>query len=158
MLAIRMQRTGRSGHAQFRLVVQEARLTPTSGRVVAHLGNYDPHTKAAALKKDKAEFYLEHGAQPSDRVARLLKKEGVKLPKWVRTEKGTKKRPVRNPDKLRKNQPKETAPVKAAPAETEPAEPVAEKAEPTPQTAEDKAPPEEAQAEPEAESPDSDKA
>ena len=44
MLAIRMQRTGRKGHAMFRVVVQESRLTPTSGRVVAMLGSYDPHS------------------------------------------------------------------------------------------------------------------
>ena len=35
MLAIRMQRTGRKGHAQFRVIVQESRRTPTSGNVVA---------------------------------------------------------------------------------------------------------------------------
>lgn len=162
MLAIRMQRTGRSGHAQFRVVVQEARLTPTSGRVVAYLGNYDPHTKAAALQKDKAAFYLEHGAQPSDRVARLLKKEGVKLPKWVKAEKGTKTRTVRNPDKLRKNRPAE----EAAPAETEAAvdaaEPATDKAAAEPQAPEDSAEPADTKAAPEqtateAESPAEDK-
>jgi len=116
MLAIRMQRTGRKGHAMFRVVVQESRLTPTSGRVVANLGSYDPHTKVATLVKDKAAYYLEHGAQPSDRAARLLKKEGVKLPEWVKLE-ADKKRELRNPEKLRKNQPKEEKPVEAPAAE-----------------------------------------
>ena len=74
MLAIRMQRTGRKGHAEFRLIVQESRLSPASGRVVARLGSYNPHSKAVTLAKDKAEFYLEHGAQPSESAARLLKK------------------------------------------------------------------------------------
>ncbi len=110
MLSIRMQRTGRKGHAMFRVVVQEARLTPTSGRVVATLGSYDPHTRQAALAKDKAAYYLEHGAQPSDRAARLLQKEGVKLPKWVKLE-ANKQRALRNPEKLRKNQPKTTEPI-----------------------------------------------
>lgn len=113
MLAIRMQRTGRKGHAMFRVVVQESRLTPTSGRIVANLGSYDPHTKQVNLVKDKATFYLEHGAQPSDRAARLLKKEGVKLPKWVKLE-ADKKRELRNPDKLRKNQPAEAKAEKPA--------------------------------------------
>jgi len=103
MLAIRMQRTGRKGHAMFRVVVQDSRLTPTSGRVVAQIGSYDPHLKKATLVKDKAEFYLTHGAQPSDRVVRLFKNEGVALPKWVR-DPGEKKRDIRNPEKLRKNQ------------------------------------------------------
>jgi small subunit ribosomal protein S16 len=108
MLAIRMQRTGRKGHAMFRMVVQESRLTPTSGKVVAGLGSYDPHAKVSTIDKEKASFYLTHGAQPSDRVARLLKNEGVKLPEWVKIANES-KRAVRNPEKLRKNQSKEEA-------------------------------------------------
>lgn len=118
MLAIRMQRTGRKGHAMFRVVVQDAHLTPTSGKVVATLGSYDPHAKSTTLDKEKAAFYLEHGAQPSDRVVRLLQTEGVKLPKWVKTT-GEKAGKLRNPEKLRKNQPKEEP---AAEAETPEAE------------------------------------
>lgn len=110
MLAIRMQRTGRKGHAMFRMVVQDSRLTPTSGKVVASIGSYDPHTKVASLNKEKAGFYLEHGAQPSERVARLLQAEGVALPKWVAISEN-KAGKLRNPEKLRKNQPKEEAPA-----------------------------------------------
>lgn len=106
MLAIRMQRTGRKGHAQFRVVVQDSRLTPTSGRVVATLGSYDPHTKAVTLAKDQAELYLSNGAQPSDRVVRLFQSEGIALPAWV-TVPVQKTKSVRNSDKLRRNQPKE---------------------------------------------------
>lgn len=120
MLAIRMQRTGRKGHAMFRVVVQESRLTPTSGKVVALLGSYDPHGKVASLDKEKAAFYLNNGAQPSDRAARLLQTEGVKLPKWVAVAEG-KGGKTRNPEKLRKNQPKEEQPAETpeseAPAE-----------------------------------------
>lgn len=103
MLSIRMQRTGRKGHAMFRVVVQDSRLTPTSGKVVALLGNYDPHSKTANIVKDKAEFYLKNGAQPSDRAARILESEGVKMPAWF-VKAAEKKRATRNPDKLRKNQ------------------------------------------------------
>lgn len=116
MLAIRMQRTGRKGHAQFRVVVQDSRFTPTSGRFVALLGSYDPHAKTTTLVKEKAEFYLSHGAQPSDRVIRLFESEGVKLPEWVKKS-SEKKRTVRNPEKLRRNQPKEAAPEAANEAE-----------------------------------------
>lgn len=122
MLAIRMQRTGRKGHAQFRVVVQDARLTPTSGRVVAQIGSYNPHTKSATIDKEKVGFYLTNGAQPSDRVARLLKNEGVELPKWV-TVLADKERTIRNPEKLRKNQPEQPAEeAPAAEAEAEPTE------------------------------------
>lgn len=114
MLAIRMQRTGRKGHAMFRVIVQDSRLTPTSGKIVATLGNYDPHAQVFTLDKDKAAFYLEHGAQPSDRIARLLKNEGVKLPSWVSLS-ADKARDIRNPDKRRSTRPAE--PVVEAPAE-----------------------------------------
>ena len=106
MLVIRMQRTGRKGHAMFRVIVQDSRRTPTSGKVVAQLGSYDPHNKTVTLDKEKAAFYIEHGAQPSERVALLLKGEGVKLPKWVELP-GKKKRTVRNADKRRSTRPPE---------------------------------------------------
>lgn len=114
MLAIRMQRTGRKGHAMFRVVVQEARLTPSSGKVVALLGSYDPHAKTTTLNKEKAAFYLSNGAQPSDRVVRLLQTEGVKLPEWVKTAE-QKSGKIRNPEKLRRNQPKEAPVAEEAP-------------------------------------------
>lgn len=104
MLVIRMQRTGRSGHAQFRIVVQDSRQTPSSGRVIAALGSYDPHSKEVKLDIEKAKFYLASGAHPSDRMASLLKKEGVKLPSWVILRVKNKK-VVKNIEKLRKNRP-----------------------------------------------------
>ncbi|MDQ5972401.1 MAG: small subunit ribosomal protein [Patescibacteria group bacterium] len=119
MLAIRLQRTGRKGHAQFRMVVQDSRRTPTSGRYVYLLGNYDPHSKTINVDKEKAEFYLQNGARPSERVALLLKKEGVKLPDWVIVE-ANKQGALRNADKLRKNRPAEEKaeePAAEAPAE-----------------------------------------
>lgn len=126
MLVIRMQRTGRKGHAQFRVVVQDSRRTPTSGRVVAALGHFNPHTKTAGLDKEKAAFYLEHGAQPSDRVARLFKAEGVKLPSWVKLE-DKKKRDIKNAEKMRKNRPAEPeALAEEAPAEAPAEEPADE--------------------------------
>ena len=117
MLAIRMQRTGRKGHAMFRVVVQDSQRTPTSGKVVAQLGSYDPHAKKLQLDKEKAVFYLSHGAQPSDRAARLLASDGVELPKWVKLV-ANKERAVRNADKRRSTTPQEAAVVAEAPAET----------------------------------------
>ena len=171
MLVIRMQRTGRSGHAQFRVVVQDSRRTPTSGKVVAALGSYNPHSKQTTLDKEKAQFFLDHGAQPSPRVARLLKAEGVKLPKWVVLA-DEKKREVRNADKRRSTRPPEPveeapaeepaaeAPVEETPAEEPATEAPAEEAaeapaeEPAAEPEESEAPAEEASAEPaEAEAP-----
>lgn len=104
MLTIRLQRTGRKGHANFRVVVQDSRQSPTSGKFVALLGSYDPHNKTVTLEKNKAEFYLKNGAHPSNRVATLLKTEGVKLPKWLELT-PPKKKETRHPEKLRKNRP-----------------------------------------------------
>lgn len=123
MLVIRMQRTGRKGHAQFRVVVQDSRRTPSSGRVVALLGSYNPHTKTAQLNTELAAQYLSNGAQPSDRVVRLFQAEKIALPAWVKVA-APKTGKLRNPEKLRRNQPKEEAPAEepAAAAETEEAE------------------------------------
>jgi small subunit ribosomal protein S16 len=123
MLAIRLQRTGRSGHSQFRLIVQDSRFSPTRGRVVAYLGSYDPHTKIATVDSQKASQYLSNGAQPSDRAARLMQKEGIKLPSWVKLD-APQTGKVRNPDKRRSTRPAEPeAPaVEAAPEATTPAE------------------------------------
>jgi small subunit ribosomal protein S16 len=153
-----MQRTGRRGHTQFRVVVQDSRFSPTSGRVVEYLGSYDPHAKTTTLDKDKAKKYLDNGAQPSPRAAKLLKTEGVKLPSWVSQE-SPKKKAIRNPEKLRRNRPAEPVteeateePAAEAPAEavepvtSEEAAPDAEVSEPA---AEPETPAEETPAEPE---------
>ena len=106
MLAIRMQRKGRAHYPTYRIVVQESQRHPLSGRVVAEVGNYNPATKALTLDKEAVEKYLSHGAQPSSRVAFILKKNGVKLPKWYK-EVQPKQAKAKHADKLRKNQPKE---------------------------------------------------
>ena len=115
MLAIRMQRKGRAHSPTYRIVVQESQRHPLSGRVVAEVGSYNPETKALTLDKEAVKKYLDNGAQPSSRVAFILKKNGVKLPKWYK-EPTKKKAVAKHADKLRKNQPKEE-PVPEAPAE-----------------------------------------
>lgn len=106
MLAIRLQRLGRKGYPVYRLAVQESQRHPSSGRVVAYVGSYNPHTKEANVQVELAQKYLDNGAQPTPRVVRLLKEAGVKLPKWVK-EPAVKQKTIRNAEKLRKNQPKE---------------------------------------------------
>lgn len=119
MLAIRMQRTGRKGHSQFRVVVQDSQFSPSSGRVVAYLGSYNPHSKTTTLDKQKAAIYLKNGAKPSERVVKLLKNEGVDLPDWV-TKTEPKSRAIRNQDKLRRNRPaEEVTPEETPTTETE---------------------------------------
>jgi small subunit ribosomal protein S16 len=105
MLAIRLQRVGRKGYATYRIAVQEAQRHPTSGRVVAYVGSYNPHTKDATVQVELVQKYLDNGAQPTPRVVKLIKDAGVKLPVWV-VKAETKTKTIRHADKLRRNQPK----------------------------------------------------
>lgn len=118
MLAIRLQRVGRKGYPVYRLAVQEAQRHPSSGRVVTYVGTYNPHTKDSNVQVELAQKYLDNGAQPSPRVVKLLKDAGVKLPSWVKTADNSKNKAVRSPEKLRRNQPKEEAPVETPAEET----------------------------------------
>lgn len=111
MLAIRLQRVGRKAYPIYRVAVQEAQRHPSSGRVVAYVGTYNPHTKDSNIQVETAQKYLDNGAQPTSRVAKLLKEAGVKLPSWVKEFKADKEKAVRKAEKLRKNQPKEEAPA-----------------------------------------------
>ncbi len=104
MLAIRLQRVGRSGNAQYRIIVQQAQKQPTSGCVVAFVGTYDPHTKDCKVQVEVAQKFLDNGAQPSPRVVKLLTAAGVKMPSWVAKSVDNKK-VAKNAVKLRKNQP-----------------------------------------------------
>jgi small subunit ribosomal protein S16 len=135
MLAIRLQRFGKTHFATYRVVVQDATKHPTSGKVVAYVGNYNPHTKEVNLDQTQVEKFLSNGAQPSPRVIKLLKDAKIKLPGWVKEPNLKKTRTTRNPDKLRKNRPAEevapAAPAEVAEAPAETVEvPVEEAAEP----------------------------
>ncbi len=122
MLAIRLQRVGRKGYATYRLAVQESQRHPSSGRVVAYVGSYNPHTKAVTVQVEAAQKFLDNGAQPTPRVVKLLKDAGVKLPKWVVEPKNDKTKAIRDSEKLRRNQPKEEVVEEVAEAPEEPIE------------------------------------
>ncbi|MCX6728487.1 MAG: 30S ribosomal protein S16 [Candidatus Saccharibacteria bacterium] len=126
MLAIRLQRVGRKGHAMYRMAVQESRRHPSSGRVVAYVGIYNPHTKDAKVQVELAQKYLDNGAQPSPRVVKLLKDAGVKMPAWVVKFDNKKTKDIRNTEKLRKNRPA-GEPAKPAEEKNEKVEEVEEK-------------------------------
>ena len=127
MLAIRLQRLGRKGYPTYRLAVQESQRHPSSGRVVAYVGSYNPHTKETTINLEKVAYYLEHGAQPTPRVVKILTEQKVKLPDWVKTHAGDKAVAVKHAEKLRKNQPaKEVEAPEEPEATEEPATEVAE--------------------------------
>ena len=128
MLSIRLQRLGRKGYPVYRIAVQEAQRHPSSGRVVAYVGSYNPHTKQVRFDKEKVELYLKNGAQPSPHVVKLMVQEKITLPAWASPQ-AKKDKKLRNPDKLRKNQPAEPKAEPAAAAKEAPIEePAAEEA------------------------------
>jgi len=90
LLRIRLARTGKKKQASYRVVVADRQRAVTS-KFVEILGWYNPHSKEIVIDKAKVEGWLEKGANPSNTLAILLEKEGVKLPKWVKIEKKSKK-------------------------------------------------------------------
>ncbi len=83
MLTIRLSRTGRNKYPTYRIVAAESARAAT-GKFVAVLGHYNPHTKELVLQKDAVKTHLSHGAQPSNTVIKLLQREKVELPDWVK--------------------------------------------------------------------------
>ena len=79
MVRIRLKRLGAIHRPYYRIVVIDSRKA-RSGRPIEELGYYHPVEKEDQLKfsKERAEYWLGQGAQPSDTVRRLLRKGGVK--------------------------------------------------------------------------------
>lgn len=75
---IRLKRMGQKKAPFYRVVVADAR-APRDGRFIEELGFYNPLTQPATVKIDeeKALKWLSTGAQPSETVKNLLKKEGI---------------------------------------------------------------------------------
>lgn len=120
MLAIRLSRTGRNKYPTYRIVAAESARAAT-GKFVAILGHYNPHTKELVIKHDETLKYLGHGAQPSNSVIKLLQREKIKLPDWVTLKTrhtAPKKEPAAKPEPTSSP----SGPSEAVAAETEAAE------------------------------------
>ncbi len=78
MVRIRLRRTGRKNAPTYRIVVADSR-SPREGKFIEILGQYNPRggDQALNLKSDRANYWLDNGAQPSDTVRSLLRKAGV---------------------------------------------------------------------------------
>lgn len=83
---IRLQRGGRKGYAFYRIVIADSR-APRDGRFVERIGTYNPNTNPATvdLNFERALYWVETGAQPTDTVRNLLKSKGVYLMKHLKT-------------------------------------------------------------------------
>lgn len=113
MLVIRLSRVGRKKTALYRLVAADKRRAAT-GKVVARLGHYNPHTKEAVINKEAIEDYLSKGAQPSSSAVKLLKAQKVKLPKWAEANLIVKKKQPKKKEEKAEATPKPAKPDEAA--------------------------------------------
>ena len=81
---LRMTRMGRRHIPFFRINAVESR-TPRDGRIIEKLGHYDPLEKDPAkqivLNLERAKYWIEQGAVPSETVAQILLKKGISS-KW----------------------------------------------------------------------------
>ncbi|MCK4451315.1 MAG: 30S ribosomal protein S16, partial [Anaerolineae bacterium] len=88
MVKIRLRRVGAKKQASYRVVVADAR-APRDGRFIEIIGFYNPRTEpeTVKIKEDRALYWLDVGAQPTEPVARLLKKQGT-LARFERLKQG----------------------------------------------------------------------
>ncbi|MCI5758119.1 MAG: 30S ribosomal protein S16 [Alloprevotella sp.] len=82
---IRLQRHGRKGYAFYSIVVADAR-APRDGKFTEKIGTYNPNTNPATvdLNFERALYWAETGAQPTDTVRNIFSEEGVMLMKHLR--------------------------------------------------------------------------
>lgn len=75
---IRLRRMGAKKDPFYRIVVADSRY-PRDGRFIEEIGTYDPKTEPTTLKVDaeKAKKWISNGAQPTDTVKVLFKKNGI---------------------------------------------------------------------------------
>ena len=76
MLSIRLRRAATTKKPHYRVVVADSRAW-RDGRFVEVLGHYDPRKNPAVVKIDaeRARYWIGKGAQPSDTVRSLLKRQ-----------------------------------------------------------------------------------
>ncbi len=82
---IRLQRGGHKAYAFYRIVIADAR-APRDGKFTEKIGTYNPNTNPATvdLNFERALYWVENGAQPTDTVRNILKGEGVYMMKHLK--------------------------------------------------------------------------
>ena len=81
---IRLQRHGHKDYAFYPIVIADSR-APRDGKFIERIGSYNPNTNPAtiSLNFDRALYWLNVGAQPTDTVRNILSREGVMLMKHL---------------------------------------------------------------------------
>ena len=78
MVKIRLMRVGKRKQPSYRVVVADSR-SPRDGRIIEAIGHYQPRQdpSVVAIDEDRALYWLQQGAQPSDQVRQLLRITGA---------------------------------------------------------------------------------
>jgi small subunit ribosomal protein S16 len=81
---IRLQRHGRKGYAYYHIVIADSR-APRDGKFIERIGSYNPNTNPATidLKFERALYWMQTGAQPTDTTRNILSAEGVLMKKHL---------------------------------------------------------------------------
>src|SRR5690554_1439907 len=81
---LRLQRRGRKNYPFYQIIVADSR-APRDGKYIERIGSYNPNTNPATitLDFDRALYWLQTGAQPTDTVRNILSKEGVLMKKHL---------------------------------------------------------------------------
>lgn len=79
-----MQRSGRKSYAFYQIVIADSR-APRDGKFIERIGSYNPNTNPATidLNFDRALYWLQTGAQPTDTARMILSREGVCMKKHL---------------------------------------------------------------------------
>ena len=81
---LRLQRRGRRNYPFYQIIVADSR-APRDGRYIERIGSYNPNTNPATITLDfeRALYWLNTGASPSDTVRNILSREGVLMKKHL---------------------------------------------------------------------------
>lgn len=116
---IRLQRIGKKGQAYFRVVILEHTSRPKA-EYLELLGTYNPHQKEFKVKKDRIEYWISKGAQPSPTVNNLMVNYKVwnkeKMQSWKPKRKDQKAQSAEAPKTESAPATPSTNPEQAAPA------------------------------------------
>ena len=131
-MKIRLARGGSKKRPFYRIVAADRRM-PRDGRFIEKLGTYNPllakdSEERVKMDLDRVKYWMDHGAQPTDRVSRMLEAAGViakkdrNNPKKGEPHAKTKARVQEKADKVSAAAEAAAAPAPEAPVEEAPAE------------------------------------
>jgi len=95
---LRLMRMGKTKQPTYRLVAADSR-SPRDGRFIEIVGTYSPRQAEGkvTLKADRVSRWLSEGAQPTDRVRRILASEGLLEAKAPQSQPGAKQPAAKRP-------------------------------------------------------------